>query len=417
MPTLDPVTPIPHIRAFTGYGIELEYMIVDRQTLAVRPIADRLLHDEHGEIVNEVAHGELAWSNELVAHVVELKTNGPAESLLSLGRRFHQDLRAINQQLAADGAMLLPTAMHPLFDPDRETRLWAYGQNEIYSAYDRIFGCRGHGWSNLQSMHINLPFIDDAEFTRLHAAIRAVLPILPALAAASPIEQGKRTGWMDTRLKYYRDNQRAVPEISGPVIPEAVASIADYHERILAPMYRAIAPHDPDDILADDWLNSRAAIARFERQTIEIRILDLQECPTLDLAIARAVVALVRALYDGAIAFDALQALDTDALKAMLLDCARLGSVATLDDPGWCSAFGIEAGTSARAAWHALAVRGWLGDGALDALAPILEHGTLAERIVSRLGDRFGNRSDDEAIVSVYRELAGCLADNRAFVA
>ncbi|MFU8877941.1 MAG: hypothetical protein ACNA7E_07345, partial [Wenzhouxiangellaceae bacterium] len=81
MPTLDPITPPPHIHAFTGYGIELEYMIVDRKTLAVRPIADKLLLDEAGNVANEVAHGELAWSNELVAHVVELKTNGPAESL------------------------------------------------------------------------------------------------------------------------------------------------------------------------------------------------------------------------------------------------------------------------------------------------------------------------------------------------
>jgi gamma-glutamyl:cysteine ligase YbdK (ATP-grasp superfamily) len=394
MPTLDPITPIPHIRAFSGYGIELEYMIVDRDTLAVRPIADRLLLDTHGEIANEVAHGELAWSNELVAHVIELKTNGPAESLRGLGRRFHQDVLAINQRLAADGAMLLPTAMHPLFDP--------------------MFGCTGHGWSNLQSMHINLPFIDDAEFTRLHAAIRAVLPILPALAAASPIEQGMTTGWMDTRLKYYRDNQRAVPEISGRVIPEPVASIADYHARVLAPMYRAIAPHDPDNILADDWLNSRAAIARFERQTIEIRIIDLQECPSLDLAIARAVSSLVKTIYDGAIEFETLQALDTGAMAETLIECAQDGAAAVLFDPDWCEAFDLDDGVRAGEAWRLLARRGWLGEGSTDALAAILEHGTLAERITARLGDRYDDR---DAIVAVYRELAVCLAENRAFPA
>ncbi len=413
MPILEPVTPIPHIRAFSGYGIELEYMIVDRDTLTVRPIADRLLHDAHGEIVNEVAHGELAWSNELVAHVIELKTNGPAESLLSLGRRFHQDVLAINQQLAAEGAMLLPSAMHPLFDPATETRLWPHGQNEIYSAYDRIFGCTGHGWSNLQSMHINLPFIDDAEFTRLHATIRAVLPILPALAAASPIEQGVATGWMDTRLKYYRDNQRAVPEISGHVIPEAVASIADYHARILEPMYRAIAPHDPDEILRDDWLNSRAAIARFERQTIEIRIIDLQECPSLDLAIARAVSALVKTVYDGAIDFQTLQALDTEAMADTLIECAQKGSAAVLLDPDWCRAFGLDDGLRVGEAWRLLGRRGWLGEGAVEALAPILNHGTLAERIAARLGGAPGK----PAIVEIYRELGRCLAANRAFPA
>ena len=50
----------------------------------------------------------------------------------------------------------------------------------MYEAYDRIFDCRGHGWANLQAVHLNLPFSGDEEFGRLHAAIRLVLPIMPA---------------------------------------------------------------------------------------------------------------------------------------------------------------------------------------------------------------------------------------------
>jgi len=412
MPTLDPIVPPPHIAAFTGYGIELEYMIVDRETLAARPIADLLLVDADGNVANEVDHDELAWSNELVRHVVELKTNGPAESLEGLGSNFHADLVEINRLLAPHGACLMPTAMHPLFVPDRETRLWPFGQNEIYAAYNRIFDCRGHGWSNLQSMHINLPFADDAEFTRLHAAIRAVLPIIPALSAASPFEQGRTTGWMDTRLRYYRDNQREIPEISGQVIPEAVTSIDDYHARILQPMYRAIAPHDPDGILADDWLNSRAAIARFERQTIEIRIIDLQECPAADLAIARAVVALVKRLYDGEIAeFERQQSLDNGALAGLLFECARHGSTARIEHQGWLDAFGLQGPVSAGTAWRTLFERGWLGDDPGGHVGVILEHGTLAERIKRRTGNDPGR----ESVVETYRELAACLAGNRPF--
>src|SRR5699024_9666163 len=163
MPTIAPVTPRPHLQAFAGYGIELEYMIVDRQTLAVRPLADILLRQASRESVNEIARDGLAWSNELVAHVVELKTDGPAAALTGLGPLFGRDVAEINARLAPEGAMLLPTAMHPLFDPAVETRLWPHGQNEIYAAYARIFTCRGHGWSNLQSMHINLPFFDAAQ--------------------------------------------------------------------------------------------------------------------------------------------------------------------------------------------------------------------------------------------------------------
>ena len=50
-------------------------------------------------------------------------------------------------------------------------------------------------------------------------------------------------------------------------------------------MYDDIAPLDPDAVLQHEWLNARGAIARFDRNTIELRVLDVQECPRADLAI------------------------------------------------------------------------------------------------------------------------------------
>ena len=412
MPTLEPITPQPHLHAFAGYGIELEYMIVDQRSLAVRPLADVLLRDAAGLIVNEVEHGPLAWSNELVMHVIELKTNGPAATLSGLAQRFHADVQVINQALAAHGARLMPTAMHPLFDPARETRLWPHGQNEIYAAYDRIFGCRGHGWSNLQSMHINLPFFDDEEFRRLHAAIRVVLPIIPALAAASPLQQGRVAGWVNQRLRYYRDNQRAVPEISGQVVPEAVAGIDDYRQRILAPMYQAIAPLDATDLLADDWLNSRAAIARFERQTIEIRIIDLQECPAADLAIAEAVVGLVRAFYTENLAtFEHQQSLSTAALADVLWQAAEFGGQALIEDPAYLALFGQTAAMPAAQLWRNALASLALAPEVVALLQQMLDRGTLAEAILAVLGQQ-ASQAD---ILACYRELCQCLDSNQLF--
>ena len=412
MPTLEPLVESKPLHAFAGYGIELEYMIVDRHDLSARPLADTLLKDEAGQVVNEVEHGALAWSNELVLHVVELKTNGPAVGLDGLADLFHDSVLQIGDRLESHNAQLLPTAMHPLFDPDRETRLWPHGQNEIYSAYDRIFGCRGHGWSNLQSMHINLPFHDDEEFRRLHAAIRVVLPLIPALAASSPLEQGRRAGWLDNRLRYYRDNQRSIPEISGSVIPEAVDGMADYRRTILEPMYRAIAAHDDDGILADDWLNSRAAIARFERQTIEIRIIDLQECPRADLAVAEAVVALVRAFYDESLAsFEDQQAVDTGVLARQLWSAAEHGAAAASEDPAYLRLLGLSAPMPAGKAWGELLGRVPIGAWAAPTRAALMDDGTLAERIIGHMG----GRSEREAVLECYRELGRCLVENRLF--
>ena len=71
------------VALFEAFGVELEYMIVDAETLDVRPIADELMRDATGggEYVGEVEAGDISWSNELVAHVVELKTTDPAPSL------------------------------------------------------------------------------------------------------------------------------------------------------------------------------------------------------------------------------------------------------------------------------------------------------------------------------------------------
>ena len=164
------------LAAFAGYGIEIEYAIVDRETLNVMPIADRLIEAAAGAPVNEYADGPIGWSNELSLHVIELKTNGPAATLAGLSAQFAAALTHIESLLAGHGARILPGPMHPWMDPEREQRLWPHEQNEIYAAYDRIFNCRGHGWANLQSMHINLPFANDDEFVRLHDAITWFCP-------------------------------------------------------------------------------------------------------------------------------------------------------------------------------------------------------------------------------------------------
>ncbi len=66
---------------FEVFGIELEYMLVNNKTFKVAPIVDELLTKKAGELTADIDNGAIAWSNELVAHVVELKTNGPVNSL------------------------------------------------------------------------------------------------------------------------------------------------------------------------------------------------------------------------------------------------------------------------------------------------------------------------------------------------
>lgn len=406
------------IRLLERTGVELEYMIVDAATLDVRPITDEVIRAVAGAYESEIEPDEpgggIAWSNELVLHVIELKTAGPVADLDPLPARFDAHVRRIEALLAPHGARLLPTAMHPWMDPHRECRLWPHEHNPVYETFDRIFSCRGHGWANLQSTHVNLSFGDDEEFGRLHAAVRLVLPLLPALAASSPVHDGALAASADARLEVYRTNARRVPSVCGRVIPEPVYTRAAYEQDLLGGIYRDLAPLDPEGILRHEWVNARGAIARFDRGSIEIRVLDIQECPRADVAIVALVVAVVRALVDERRTdAAALREIGVEPLAAVLDATIREAERAVVDCPPLLCALGLGAAPrTAGEAWRALL------ETVLPAhplftptLAAMIEAGSLSSRIRRRLGAA----PDRRRLRATWTELADCLRHGRLF--
>ena len=406
----------PALHAFAGHGIELEYMIVDRQTLAVMPVADRLLRAASRGNGLEVDRGRFGWSNEIVLHLVELKNIRPEPALESLASGFQDEVRAINLLLTPLGACLMPGGMHPWMNPATETHLWPHDHAPIYQAYDRIFDCRQHGQANLQSMHLNLPFAGDDEFARLHAAVRLLLPILPALAASSPIADGAPSGYLDTRMAAYCTAVRRVPSVIGQVIPDTTGSRADYEAQVLAPMYRDIAPLDPDGVLRHEWLNARGAIPRFERSALEVRVIDVQECPQADLAIAAVATAVIRALYEATWSPLAMQqTFGTDALAKILHACIRDAEEAVIDDASYLRLLGFpDRASQVGELWRHL-VETTAPDRSVNWQAPlrvILEQGPLARRILRSLGPA----CDKGRLHELYRALCDCLDAGRMFV-
>jgi gamma-glutamyl:cysteine ligase YbdK (ATP-grasp superfamily) len=408
----------PKLHLFEGFGIELEYAIINSTTLDVSPIADELLREVGGGYEMEVELGNVAWSNELALHVIEMKTNGPSPTLSGLGERFQTHVSRMNALLAPHGACLLPGAMHPWMDPARDLRLWKHENDLIYRTFDRIFNCKGHGWANLQSMHINLPFCGDEEFGRLHAAIRLVLPILPALAASSPMVDGRRHPHLNARLSYYRDNARNVPSVSGHVVPEAVFTKAEYESAILGRIYTDLEKLDPAGVLRHEWANARGAIARFDRDAIEIRVLDVQECPQADIAVAGAVSGVVRALAEErSCAFDTQCSFDERRLVAILDRCIEHAEAATIDDDEYIAALGHPGSGPVTAG----AVWGHLIETCASAAPELpqwqaffdvfVREGCLARRLARALGDDPSHARQRD----VYQRLANNLATGELF--
>lgn len=407
------------LHLFEGYGIELEYMIVHQKTLSVLPISDQILYAIAGEYVEDVDRGPISWSNELVLHVIELKTNGPSPQLEGLPQKFQTSILEINQILEKHQGKLMGSGMHPWMNPEQEMKLWPHNYNEVYEEYNRIFNCRHHGWSNLQSTHINLPFANDEEFGRLHAAIRLVLPIIPALTASTPIVESKISGKRDTRLEIYRKNQVKVPSIAGQVIPEPVFTRKDYEEQIFQRIFRDIAPHDPKKILQKEWLNSRGAIARFDRNAIEIRILDIQECPQADIAIVATIVALIRALVEEHwISFESQKKWDVEELAPIFLEIVESAEDTMISNSKYLTAMGMPNlnKCTARELWQNLQEKIFpdvvqykqYWKPTLDLL---FQQGTLSSRILRAVGEN----PTKEDLFRVYEQLTDCLRHGKLF--
>ena len=440
------------------FGVEMEFMIVDRETLQVLPRADLPLgKDKDGNQLSEVEYDDIGLSNELVSHVLEFKCAHPKSTFGGLGKRFFHEIRRANKKLEKIGAMLLPTAAHPFMDP-AEMQLWPYEDAEIYQTFDRIFDCKGHGWANLQSTHLNLSFDGDSEFAELHAAIRLLLPLIPAIAASSPYLDGKYTGMKDARIDVYRHNQDKIPEITGQVIPEKAYTYDEYNSQIFDKVKKAIAPHDPEHLLNHFFLNSRGAIARFDRGAIEIRLVDIQECPNADIAIVEMEIATLKAIANGKFWAAAqsthnaqsnsaktvptqipttmkeyrkfLQDFDTTKLADLLARTTKDAEDASIDWPEFLAIFGMDfanaesngnadgardnaRGVKAGDIWKHIysVVKNDLTDVSQDLMGKMLARGTLSKALYKALG----NNPTHEAIVAEYKKLADCLAHNRLY--
>ena len=406
------------------FGVEMEFMIVDRDTLQVMPRADVPLgKDKDGNQLSDVEYDDIGLSNELVSHVLEFKCAHPKSTFDGLGKRFFHEIRRANKKLEKINAMLLPSAAHPFMDP-AEMQLWPYDCNDIYQTYDRIFNCKGHGWANLQSTHLNLSFDGDDEFGELHAAIRLLLPLIPAIAASSPYLDGKYTGFKDARIEVYRHNQDKVPEIAGLVIPEKAYSYDEYNREIFDKVKKAIAPYDTEHLLNHFFLNSRGAIARFDRGAIEIRLVDIQECPNADIAIVEMEIATLKAIASGKFANgnaphsmneyrEFLRNFDTERLASLLAATTRDAEDAVIDWPEFLAVFGMEGKCTAGDLWKHVfdTVKGDLTEVSYNVMEQMLARGTLSSALYRALGDT----PSRESFVTEYNKLADCLAHNRLY--
>jgi carboxylate-amine ligase len=362
--------------------------------------------------------GAVGFSNEIADHVFEIKTQEPVRSLADAEAALAEGIQRFSAVLHAEfGARLLPTGMHPWFDP-RKGKLWTRSGLRIYTTYARLFDVRTHGWMNVHAAHLNLPLGREVDAVAMHTAAALLIPYLPALAASSPMYDGELQPAADGRLAWILEHQARIPESCGELVPEYVEGFGDYRKRILAPMYRALDRLPDTGAIRHEFFNTRGAIIRFARRAMEIRVLDTQECVKMDVAVAAFVRSALKHLTQR-VAASRVELPDHAVLVEDFRACIRDGGAARVRAPHLDVERGADGLADAKEVLRHLlcgARRCVRKDEApyLDLAARMVDTGTLSERIRAELAP-VADADDEtftEAARRIYIELIDCLEAN-----
>jgi hypothetical protein len=395
-------------KIWEAWGIELEYMVVDQETLGIRPEVPWILESLAGFPCASHSLGAVTLSNELVSHVLELKFDPTLEDWDQAQGLMEEALAEIMSLLEPRGLSLLGTGAHPWMDPRSETVLWEGEDREIYKTYHQIFNCHRHGWANLQSQHINFSFRKEKEYLKLHRALRILAPLIPGLCASTPVLDGVVQPVWDARLVEYAQNQKVLPIIAGQIIPEDYPSLQDY-QHLLDEIAASVQELDPQGVLDSPFLNSRGLIVREERGSIELRLMDLQECPAADLLLAELVWRVAYLLAEEGAYHHNLLSIPQDDLVALYQQAVKEGEGALVGQQAVLDFFDLEPGATITGIWSLLLsqVADEMTDSKVELLQSLLRRGTLSTAIRQDLGTA-PQQSD---LKRVYAKLNRCLKE------
>lgn len=270
-------------------GTEHEFSVNDREFHAL-PVSDAILREICGSYESEILFGDVKLGKELQKTVLEMVPRTPTENLALLEGQLVHGLAKFNNVFAGR-YRLLGLGMHPTACLSG-ILVWDHDESEYYTAYDRLFGIRQHGWLNIQALQINLSYRSSRELVTLYNKISALLPYLAAVTASSPMVEGRLTGHCDNRLVYYRENQKEIPRICDGIIPETIRSVADYHAR-QEEIYAELRSRGAE-ILCEEWVDSAGVIIRSSRRCLEIKALDEQESIRSGMAVCAFIRSLLR---------------------------------------------------------------------------------------------------------------------------
>ena len=388
-------------------GPEHEFSVVNDE-LKPLPIVDKIIKDFHGRVVNFVEQQRFTFGKELQLHVMEIKPNAPFKTPEDFEEAMQRAVLVLTDFLEKKyRASLLGTGMHPLLELD-ETGVWSHRDRQIYHFLSRVFNLRQHGWLNIQSFQLNLPYSDEKSAVHMHNLLAETCAYLPAVAASSPIYEGKIGECVDNRLHFYMENQKEVPSVTGDVVPEYVSSIRRYREDVIGRYSSDLAKAGMDKrLLGKDWVNSRGVVFRFDRRAFEIRVMDEQECIKSDVALS----CFVRALLRGMQREGDAELLPHEMLVRDFRSIMQMGLSADVLHP--------RGHTARHVCQHFLEIARRNATSEEMKYLPIVQKrikdGSLSEVIRKRVEAKAKKTDFKDAVITVYSRLIKSLVDNEPY--
>jgi carboxylate-amine ligase len=371
------------------------------------PISDEVIKDYCGKTLNFIELADFSFGKEMQLHVMEVKANQPFHSPVEFEETMQKAVVTLSDFLQKKyRANLLGTGMHPFLRLE-ETGIWPHHHKKIYEEYGRIFNLKQHGWLNIQSFHLNLPYQKEADAVLQHNLLANICPYLPAFAASSPIYEGILHEKVDNRLAFYKVNQREVPSVSGDIVPEYVSSLDMYRKEVIGQYSQDLAKEGASKtILNKEWVNSRGVIFRFDRKALEVRVMDEQECIKSDVALS----CFVRAALRGMLA-QKPELLPHEILADDFNSVLSSGLNAKVENPK---------GPTARHVCQHLYKVAWANADTdekqyLPFIQKRIENGSLSDTIRQNVLKKAQHTDFKEAIVAVYSKLINCLITNQPY--
>jgi gamma-glutamyl:cysteine ligase YbdK (ATP-grasp superfamily) len=369
----------------------------------VLPISDKIIKSTCGKTINFIEMHDFSFGKEMQLHVMEIKANQPFNTPAEFEETMQKAVNTLNAIVEKHGAMLLGTGMHPLLNL-KDTAIWPHYHKKIYQQYGKIFNLNQHGWLNIQSFHLNLPYQQEVDAIQIHNHLANLCAYLPAITASSPIYEGKVRKEIDNRLQFYKTNQKEVPSITAEVIPEYITSLKQYKHDVIGKYSNDLSKLGADrTLLQKEWVNSRGVIFRFDRCAIEIRVIDEQECIKSDVALS----CFIRSALKGLIASNA-ELLPHDLLVHDFNKIIKYGLSAKNQNPHGTTAQQVCQYLFKLASDNADNYEKkyiWL-------VKRRIEEGNLSQIIRAKVLQRSKKTSLHEAILDTYSKLIKCLRNN-----